>query len=191
MLLMLVMLLLQQQQQQQVLLLQLVKVWSLGSGNCTNYQGLEIKDSIWPDTKSPIIQSLIIDAGFTDCVWRISHCGFRNSLMNGQFNPSCTIKFSLNCQQFLLVLGNLFISPTTMCHWAPIRFKARHLGLLASISFRLILFYFIKGDRNEPPTLGDTQIKPRQIMAERQQCAVCSVWPLEKWRLVAGTSHLL
>lgn len=106
--------------------------------------------------------------------------GFRNSLkllsrcMNGQLNPSCTIKFSLNCQQFFFFFRpfSAIFSLARQCattdegahsiQGQPSRFIGKHF----------ILLRFIKGDRNEPPTLGDTQIKPRQIMAERQQCAV-------------------
>lgn len=102
--------------------------------------------------------------------------GFRNSLkllsrcMNGQLNPSCTIKFSLNCQQFFFfspVLGNLFISPT-MCHhqWG------RPFNSRPAISVYWQAFHFAS-------------------FHKRGQKWAANARPLEKWRLVANTSSHL
>lgn len=109
--------------------------------------------------------------------------------MNGQFGPSCTMKFSLNCQRFLLILGNLFISPPPVSPVAGHQTDNAPLGarLPQGQRFQFIGKHIMNGGTGGTGgRMVGTQIKPRQIMAETTMCR-----PLEKRRLVAGTSHTI
>lgn len=88
------------------------------------------------------------------------------------------MKFSLNCQRFLLILGNLFISPPPVSPVAGHQTDNAPLGarLPQGQRFQFIGKHIMNGGTGGTGgRMVGTQIKPRQIMAETTMCR-----PLEK-----------